>query len=111
MEMKYFPAVEINDAPQKGVKKVTLTYTGDSGKEEAIIFLASLPQGLTAFSSVCSHLGCIVDWDSQKEEFVCPCHGGRYDINGNVIGGPPPAPLDNLPIETRDGKIFVGIKV
>jgi cytochrome b6-f complex iron-sulfur subunit len=111
MEIKYFPAADINDAPQKGVKKITLTYTANNGTEEAIIFLAVLSQGLTAFSSVCSHLGCIVDWDSRKEEFVCPCHGGRYDMKGNVIGGPPPAPLVNLPIEIRDGKIFVGIKV
>ncbi len=111
MEIKYFPALDLKDTPRKGVKKITLTYNGNSGQEEVGIFLAALPDGLTAFSASCSHLGCLVGWDSRKEEFLCPCHGGRYDINGNVIGGPPPAALTRLPVENRGGKIFVGIKV
>jgi len=111
METKYFPAIELEEAPRKGIKRINLTYTDEGRENETRIFLATLSEGLTAFSAVCSHLGCIVDWDSRQEQFLCPCHGGRYDINGNVIGGPPPAPLTRLPVENRDGKIFVGIKV
>lgn len=49
-----------------------------------------------AFSRVCTHLGCIVSWDEQKKQFHCPCHGGIYDAGGNVVSGPPPAPLNRL---------------
>ena len=111
MEVKYFPVLDADEAPQKGVKRGTITYKDNRGESERRIFLAALPEGLTAFSAVCSHLGCIVDWDSKNEQFLCPCHGGKYDINGNVAGGPPPAPLTRLPVENWEGKIFVGIKV
>ena len=109
--IKYFPILELKDAPEKGVKKTSLTYTDDSGENEITIFLAALPEGVTAFSAVCSHLGCIVDWDSKTEQFLCPCHGSKYDVNGNVIGGPAPAPLERLITEIKEEKIFVGIKV
>lgn len=111
MEIKYFPLIDLENAPQRGVKRISLTYTNKGRENETRVFLAALSEGLTAFSAVCSHLGCIVDWDSRQGLFLCPCHGGKYDINGNVIGGPPPAPLTRLSVETRDGKVFVGIKV
>ncbi|MDH5510017.1 MAG: Rieske 2Fe-2S domain-containing protein [Nitrospinota bacterium] len=46
-----------------------------------------------ALSPVCTHLGCIVKWREKEKEFLCPCHGGRFDVKGAVLGGPPPYPL------------------
>jgi cytochrome b6-f complex iron-sulfur subunit len=46
-----------------------------------------------ALSQICTHAGCTVDFNSSSKQFVCPCHGGTYNINGKVISGPPPAPL------------------
>ena len=51
----------------------------------------------TAFyvlSNKCTHLGCHVNWNADKQEYVCPCHDAQFDINGKVLGGPPPRPLD-----------------
>jgi len=45
---------------------------------------------LNILSNSCAHLGCPVRWFPEKEEFLCPCHGGLYDINGGYVGGPPP---------------------
>ena len=45
--------------------------------------------GLHAFSSVCPHLGCRVHWESDKNEFFCPCHKGVFNSNGVAIAGPP----------------------
>jgi len=42
-----------------------------------------------AFSSVCPHLGCKVHWESSREQFYCPCHGGAFDITGKAVMGPP----------------------
>ena len=46
-----------------------------------------------ALSPVCPHLGCVVKWQEKEKEFLCPCHGGRFDAKGAVLGGPPPHPL------------------
>ena len=46
-----------------------------------------------ALSNVCTHQGCTVSYSSQAKDIYCPCHGGTYDLNGNVTGGPPPSAL------------------
>ncbi|MBF0171186.1 MAG: Rieske 2Fe-2S domain-containing protein [Nitrospinae bacterium] len=50
-------------------------------------------QEVFALSAICTHLGCVVKWNERSGELDCPCHGGRFDTKGNVLGGPPPAPL------------------
>jgi menaquinol-cytochrome c reductase iron-sulfur subunit len=49
-----------------------------------------------ALSSRCMHLGCPVRWVDAAERFICPCHGGVYNIRGQVTGGPPVRPLDRF---------------
>ena len=60
-----------------------------------------------AISATCSHLGCIVTWDEEQKIFKCPCHDGRYDVEGRVISGPPPRPLKRHKSKIEDGKIFL----
>lgn len=61
-----------------------------------------------ALTAVCTHLGCIVKWLDDKQEFLCPCHGGRFSIDGKVLGGPPPAPLKTFPVTLKGDRIVVG---
>jgi menaquinol-cytochrome c reductase iron-sulfur subunit len=49
-----------------------------------------------AITSRCAHLGCPVRWVPASERFICPCHGGVYDLQGVRVGGPPPRPLDRF---------------
>lgn len=63
---------------------------------------------LAAFSAVCTHLGCIVQWQKEQQQFLCPCHAGRYTADGTVISGPPPKPLVRLPLAVDKGMITVG---
>ncbi len=63
---------------------------------------------LVALSAVCTHLGCIVQWEKDKQDFLCPCHGGHYTADGAVTAGPPPKPLKVLPFSVAGGKITVG---
>ncbi len=49
--------------------------------------------GFRAFNATCTHLGCLVKWDNANNNFFCPCHGGQYNKNGEVISGPPPSKL------------------
>jgi len=49
-----------------------------------------------AISDRCAHLGCPVRWVDAAERFICPCHGGVYDLLGRPVSGPPPRPLDRF---------------
>jgi menaquinol-cytochrome c reductase iron-sulfur subunit len=62
---------------------------------------------LTVFSPICTHLGCHFKWNSQTRHFECPCHGSVWSIDGKVLGGPAPRPLDALPYKIMDGKLYV----
>jgi cytochrome b6-f complex iron-sulfur subunit len=59
----------------------------------------------TAVAQSCTHQGCSVAYNKSGNDFVCPCHGGTYDINGNVVSGPPPAPLKQYTV-TQNGEIL-----
>ena len=63
---------------------------------------------LVALSAVCTHLGCIVQWEKEKQDFLCPCHAGHYSPEGAVLSGPPPKPLAKLPFVVANGVITVG---
>ncbi|MGA9648728.1 FAD-dependent oxidoreductase [Pedobacter sp.] len=54
-----------------------------------------------ALSPVCTHAGCIVNWNSVEQSWDCPCHGGRFDIDGSVITGPPKTPLKKIEVPHR----------
>lgn len=62
----------------------------------------------TIFDASCTHLGCPVSWDQMTREFYCPCHGGTYDAQGNVVGGPPPRPLDRYEWKIQNGMLYAG---
>ena len=61
-----------------------------------------------ALSAVCTHLGCIAKWHPDKYKIICPCHVGIFDVNGNVLSGPPPKPLPRFPFIVEKDKIVVG---
>jgi menaquinol-cytochrome c reductase iron-sulfur subunit len=62
-----------------------------------------------ALSATCTHLGCQVRWNATDEKFKCPCHGGVYALDGTVVEGPPPRPLDSIEarIDPTDSSILV----
>ena len=64
--------------------------------------------GVLALSLVCTHLGCIVQWQSAQRQFHCPCHDGLFDEFGDVVSGPPPLPLERLTVKRLADKIVVG---
>jgi cytochrome b6-f complex iron-sulfur subunit len=70
-------------------------------------FVVRTPAGIHAVSGVCTHLGCVVRWQSSRRQFFCPCHGGRFSAEGNVLGGPPPRALDTYGVTVAEGKILV----
>jgi menaquinol-cytochrome c reductase iron-sulfur subunit len=65
---------------------------------------------LVALSNICTHLGCGVRWDVDRKRFVCPCHNGMFDRNGDVLSGPPPKPLRRFPVKVVRGKIRIQVE-
>jgi cytochrome b6-f complex iron-sulfur subunit len=110
-ELAWFPLATEDEVPRSGVKKAELVYAVAGKERKARVFIVSSPDKLTVLSAVCSHLGCLVNYRKETREFICPCHGGRYDIAGKNIAGPPPMPLTAYPVEVRDGMVMVGVKV
>jgi Rieske Fe-S protein len=64
--------------------------------------LVRTPDGeLRAFSAVCTHLDCTVQYKADTSQIWCACHNGTYDLAGNVVSGPPPRPLERLTANLR----------
>lgn len=62
---------------------------------------------LTAFSTVCPHLGCAVDFDPEAKKFKCPCHRSAFGLDGSVEAGPSPRPLDTLELKEDEGLVAI----
>jgi menaquinol-cytochrome c reductase iron-sulfur subunit len=65
---------------------------------------------LDTFSNVCTHLSCRVTWQEEQGEYVCPCHDGRFGVDGSIISGPQPRPLDQYEHKVEDGTLMVRIQ-
>jgi len=98
------------DVPQR--VEVTLFRVTGWVTEQArqIAWVLRKKDGIVVFDPHCTHLGCAYHWSEEVKQFQCPCHDGRFDINGCVIGGPPPRPLDTYPSEVRDGVLYAVTK-
>ncbi len=77
-------------------------------KVERDVWVVKKPDStITVFSPICPHLGCGYNWNPAKKEFICPCHGSVFTINGRVLAGPAPRPLDTLPFKIENGILYV----
>jgi len=61
-----------------------------------------------AFDHHCTHLGCPLSWSAGAKRFLCPCHGGEFDVSGQVKAGPPPRPMLGYETKVEAGEIMIG---
>jgi cytochrome b6-f complex iron-sulfur subunit len=64
--------------------------------------------GVTARSLLCTHQGCKVRWHEDRQLYICPCHEGKFDADGQVVYGMPRKPLPLVPAVVQDGQVIVG---
>ena len=93
-------------------RKVNYTFQSKDGwiqtnRKRSVYVTDSGNGNFVVFSRVCSHLNCLVRWEESKGQFLCPCHGGVFDEEGNVVAGPPPRPLEKLSVKVEDGVLYV----
>ncbi len=82
--------------PWAGVSARSAAWLRRSGQNE-----------FTAFSVNCTHLGCPVRWLPDAGLFLCPCHGGVYNTQGQPVAGPPPKPLAHYPVRVNNGRVEI----
>lgn len=87
---------DASPVPWSGVTARTAAYLRRESDNEFI-----------AFAVNCTHLGCPVQWFSDANLFLCPCHGGVYYADGAVAAGPPPEPLPRYPVRVRNGQVEI----
>jgi Rieske Fe-S protein len=107
-------AAPLDDLPAGEPTPVTIRLARDDGYAQVVdrqvVFLVRTGDAeVTALSSTCTHLGCRVSWNAEKQELHCPCHGGVFDTSGAVKSGPPPAPLARLATKVEDSEVLVQI--
>ena len=78
-----------------------------SEKSTAWVVKTSETQAI-AFGPQCTHLGCAYHWEQDGNHFLCPCHTSVFSIDGKVISGPAPRPLDRFEAKVQNNKLMVG---
>ncbi len=88
-----------------------LTSVGSSKVQNNIVVVRKASgneaAAFVALSNVCTHQSCTVAYQSSSSEFVCPCHGSKYDVNGAVVQGPAPSPLPKYTVSITDNILSV----
>ena len=81
-----------------------------SSQSYGVFVLRQEGQDIVAFSDVCTHLSCRVNWDEEKNEFYCPCHAAFFDKYGEIVSGPPPRPMDRYATKIDGGQLFIHLR-
>jgi cytochrome b6-f complex iron-sulfur subunit len=92
--------------PLKGIVPGTANFFEFNGT--AAVVVRKQDGGLVALSAVCPHLGCIVQWEKDRQDFLCPCHAGYFTPDGEVISGPPPRALAKIPFTITNDVVTIG---
>jgi menaquinol-cytochrome c reductase iron-sulfur subunit len=108
-------AAPLDSLPDDHPLAVTLRVTRQDGYSQVVdrtvVYLVRTgDDGVRALQSTCTHLGCRTSYDRRSKRILCPCHGGVFDTMGNVLDGPPPAPLPTLTTRIEDGQVLVQVQ-
>ncbi len=118
----YLPGVEATDEKGEAIQVKALLATATPGVPIAVKGLPDksvdyliIKEGPTiaeyAIRPICTHLGCTVEWNTQKNRFICPCHGSEYDPQGRVVHGPAKRSLPLLTVVVKQNQVrLVDIK-
>jgi cytochrome b6-f complex iron-sulfur subunit len=114
-----YPALKFMNppsVPEAAVNEASAGKAGDlkpnSGKivrfgSRPVILIRSTETEWHAFSATCTHLNCTVQYQEASHQIWCACHNGLYDLNGRVVSGPPPRPLEEYAVHVRGEEVVV----
>lgn len=114
-----YPVLRFMNPPEVAeatVNEATVAEVGEfavnSGKivkfgSKPVLLIRSDESEWRAFSGICTHLDCTVQYKDIDRQIWCACHNGLYDLNGKVLSGPPPRPLEEYEVHIRDDEVVV----
>jgi menaquinol-cytochrome c reductase iron-sulfur subunit len=101
---------DISGVPDRQPTKFLVSFPQDewtTANEDLAVYVVKINSRYLVFSNVCTHMQCPVRWQADLGQFLCPCHGGLYDITGQNIGGPPPKPLPQYVHRIDGSTLFI----
>jgi len=108
---QWIPVLTERDLPENEIREATFPVQVHDGyqtvRHDYTVFLRREGKTVVAIDPTCTHLGCRVRYESGNGRFLCPCHGGVFDGEGNVVSGPPPKPLIRMVAKLEGGKVWV----
>jgi len=102
------PEASVNEASAGKVEQ----FQPNSGKiikfgSKPVLLVRANETDWKAFEGVCTHLNCTVQYQESTRQIWCACHNGFYDLNGKVVSGPPPRPLEEYAVHIRGDEVVV----
>jgi quinol---cytochrome c reductase iron-sulfur subunit, bacillus type len=97
------------DAPAEMIFDQIRTDGWTSSIQKKTAWVVKIPgQGVVAFGPQCTHLGCAYHWEEGRKQFLCPCHTSVFAIDGKVVSGPAPRPLDRYETKVEKNRLLLG---
>ncbi len=85
-----------------------VTYEFNKGQGDvAGVYIVKNGTQYLGLEQTCTHLGCPIAWNGSANQFQCPCHGSKFNKQGNVVGGPAPLPLYKHEVEITGNTVTV----
>jgi Rieske Fe-S protein len=111
----WIPAGKLDSYPVGVPTLFSFTRTTVNGWENTVnsygaYILKNSDTAVQALSNICTHLSCRVSWTQAVQEYICPCHDGRFNIEGQVVSGPPPRPLNQYETKIENGLVYIHFK-
>jgi menaquinol-cytochrome c reductase iron-sulfur subunit len=112
-EAEWVKTSDLSTIPDKAPTEVSFERKRVDGwkvtTEKATAWVVKGPYNeVVAFTPQCTHLGCAYHWDDPSHTFICPCHTSVFSIDGKVISGPAPRPLDRYQTKIEAGRLEIG---
>jgi menaquinol-cytochrome c reductase iron-sulfur subunit len=112
-EGDYVEAADLSQIPVGTPEEISFQRTRVDGwkvsSEKATAWVVKTADNqVTAFAPQCTHLGCAYHWDQPTHNFICPCHTSAFSIDGKVLSGPAPRPLDKYMVKIQGNKLAIG---
>jgi menaquinol-cytochrome c reductase iron-sulfur subunit len=112
-EAEWVKTSDLSTIPEKTPTEISFERKRVDGwkvtTEKATAWVVKGPYNeVVAFTPQCTHLGCAYHWDDPSHTFICPCHASVFSMDGKVISGPAPRPLDRYMTKIDGGRLEIG---